>query len=180
MKILLLSLILFPVAASGPAPQSQSVSAPEALCTAEVAPSECKPITALLAFRQAASPAVESVQFVIVDDAAYKTEKHRVELMRDNLVSSSTGKLQERAFAAPDYLISGPSKTLFELKQTNHMMLSKIYFNETAACHEGLPSASSGTFNIYQCDAELEYAIGFADGVLEGSNNVMTSLAIGQ
>ena len=156
MKILLLSLLLFPVTASSPAPQSQPVSAPEALCTAAVAPAECKPIAALLAFRQVGSPAVKSVQFVIADDAAYKTEKHRIETVRDNLVSSATGKSQERAFVAPNYLVSGPSETLFELKEANHMILSKIYFNETANCHEGSPSASSGAFNIYQCAAELE------------------------
>lgn len=180
MKILLLSILLLPVSLNSSLPQSKPVYAPEALCTAGVEASECKALTGLLAFRQLGGLTVQLTQFVVADDAAYRAEKQRIETLRDNLVSKATGKTQERAFAAPDYLISGPSETLFELKESNHMTVSKIYINETTACHEPLPSTGSGAFNVYQCAAELEYAMGFVDGILQGSNNVMNSLAIGK
>jgi hypothetical protein len=180
MKILLLSILLLPASLNSSARQSKPVSAPEALCTARVISSECQPITEFLALRQSASPAAQLSQFVIADEGAYKAEKQRLHNMQDNLLSRTTGKTQERALVAPDYLIAAPSGTIFELRETNHMITSKIYLNETTACHDEVSPTSSGAFDLDQCAGEIEYAIGFADGIMQGSNNVMNSLAIGQ
>jgi hypothetical protein len=171
MKILLLSILLLPVSFNSSVLQSrgQSIQAPEALCTSGVNPAECKPIVGLLAFRQLGDVIVQSTQFVISDSAAYKFERQRIEV-------TGKGGSQGKAYVAPDYLISGISETLFELRETNHSMVSKIYINETEACHEDSQSSTPTAFNLYQCAAELEYAIGFADGIYEGASGVINSL----
>jgi hypothetical protein len=170
MKILFLSILLLPVSLNSVAPQSEPLSPPEPLCSSGVAPNECKAVSGFLSFRQLGSPSARLVQFIIADDSAYKAEKQRVETMRNNLISSTTGKTRERALVAPSYLVSGLTETLFELKETNPGIVSKVYFNETEACHEA-SKTSKGDFEIYMCSGGLEYAFGFIDGVDLGTNN---------
>ena len=170
MKILLLSIFLLPVSlnSSVPLSQGQAIQPPEALCTSNVNPTECKPIVGLLAFRQLGDVIVGSTQFVIADSAAYKFERQRVEAI--------DGYNPERK-PGPDFIISGLSETIFELRETNHAIVSKIYFNETSACLTKVRSPRHPRHSsLYQCAAESEYAIGFADGVYQGASGVINSI----
>jgi hypothetical protein len=177
MKILLLSIFLLPVSLNSSAPQSEPVSPPEPLCTPGVAPSECKLLDGLLTLRQTGSGMTASVRFVIADDAAFKDEKHRVETMQANIIANAPkGSVQkERAVVAPDFILSPfGQNVLFELVERNHLRIAAVYFNETASCHD-----KDSNFDNYGCVGVIEYAMGFIEGMILGSNNVMNSLAIG-
>jgi len=175
MKILLLSILLLPVSLNSSVPQT--VSPPQPLCTSMVAPSECKLLDGLLTLRQTGSGMTAGVRFVIADDAAFKDEKHRVEAMQANIIANAPkGSAQkERAVVAPDFILSPfGENVLFELVETNHLRIAAVYFNETASCHD-----KDNNFDNYGCVGVIEYAMGFIEGMILGSNNVINFVAAG-
>ena len=166
MRNLLLVLVLSP---SLHAQTREPVPPPQALCTPKVDAAECKQITALLAFRQLGSAIIQNVQFVIADNTAFTDEEHRVETMQANTIANApkNSRQQERALVAPNFL-SMPSGILLELDEANHLHITKVYFNETLSCHD-----ESRDVNVYKCAGGIEYAMGFIEGMILGSNNVI-------
>jgi hypothetical protein len=143
-----------------------------------VAPSECKLLDGFLTLRQTGSVMTAGVRFVIADDAAFNDEKNRVETTQANIIANAPkGSAQkERAIVAPNFILSPfGGNVLFELVETNHLRITAVYLNETASCHD-----KDNNFDNYGCVGVIEYAMGFIEGMILGSNNIMNSLAIGK
>jgi hypothetical protein len=115
------------------------------------------------------------VQFVVADAVAYKTEKDRA------LAITGNSPMLERP-----YLFS-VMDSFYKLREKGTgELLERVYLNESSSCHApiiepgGKISATKfGDYDSSQCNASLDYTLGFVEGVFLGSTNATNWLQCG-
>jgi hypothetical protein len=165
LPLLLLGCLLISKSFAGQ--EKKPVPPPTALCTAGVPSSECKEITEYLGLAQQGTMPTRLIQFVVADNAAYKTEKDRATAVTNN------SPLLERPF-----LFSVMDSFYKVNEPTGGLLLDKVYFNESASCHEPVIEASGkisdtkfGNYDYSRCDTNLDYDLGFIEGSFQGASN---------
>jgi hypothetical protein len=153
--------------------EKKPVPPPTALCTAGVPPSECKEITSYLSEVQQSTMATQMIQFVIADTAAYKAEKERASTIAQN----------SPVFEQP-YLFAGGVDSFYEVNEgTGALLLRKVYFNESSACHLPVIEAGKtsetrfGDYSMLLCTPHLFYVFGFVNGAFSGSVNATNRMS---
>jgi len=165
LPLLLVGCALISQSASGQ--EKKRIPPPVALCTAGVPPAECKEIIDYLAVIQQGTTPTSVIQFVIADDASYKTEKDRALAVNNN-----------SPLLQPPFLFS-VMDSFFKLNEkTGGQLLEKVYFDETSSCHVPVIEPSGkisdtkfGDYNSFQCTAALDHTLGFIEGAFVGANS---------
>ena len=147
------------------------VPPPTALCTAGVPSSECKEITDFLALMQQATTPTDIIQFIVADAAVYKTEKDK----------ASTIINRSPLFEQP-FLFSVMNSFYKVNEPAGGLVLEKVYFNESSACHGPVfeagkvSDAKFGDYNFSDCTNNLMWTFGFIEGAFLGANNATNRL----
>lgn len=169
LRLLLVGSLLISQPFSGQ--EKKPMPPPTALCTAGVPSSECKEISDYLALLQQGTVPSKMIQFVIADAAAYNAEKERA--------SSING--HNPLFEQP-FLFSVMDSFYKVNEPAGGLVLEKVYFNESSACHGPVFEAGKvsdtkfGDYNFPDCNNKLMWTFGFIEGAFLGANNATNRL----